>query len=132
MHPAPLGPPGLPDTVRLSVPCTPEHARAARTTAAACATMAGFSVDRLDDLRLVVDEVFVTMSAVGVQQVDLSLAVVGEDVHVAMSAATPVLGRGSPPDTRIAALLADVLAADVRIHLDAARPTFEATLGDGR
>jgi hypothetical protein len=128
----PLGHPDPSDTVRLSLPCTPEHARVARTTAAACAALAGFSIDRLDDLRLLVDEVFVVMSTVGVQRVDLSLAIVGDEVQVEMSAATPVLGRGPPPDTHITALLATVLASDVQLCLDATRPTFQATLGDGR
>jgi serine/threonine-protein kinase RsbW len=120
------------DVVSLSLPCTPEHARVARTTAAAFGAMAGFSIDGLDDLRLLVDEVFGAMGTVGVRRVDLCFARHDEGMHLEVAASAPVASRGPPPDTRIAVLLAAVLAADVRINLDGTRPTFEATIADRR
>ena len=120
------------DTVSLSVPCTPEHARVARTTAAAYGALAGFSIDGLDDLRLLVDEVFGAMGAAGVQRGRAPHRPPRRGLRVEMAASTPVPSRGPPPDTGIATLLATVLAADVRMDLDGDRPTFEATLGAGR
>jgi hypothetical protein len=118
--------------IRLSVPCTPEHAQVVRTTAAAVGATAGFTIDGLDDLRLIVDEVFGSMCTLGVLRVEMSL--VGREgmIGVQMSAAAPVAAPRSPPDVGVATLLAAVLATDVRVELRAALPTFEATVTDRR
>ena len=50
----------------VTMPCTPRFARVARTAAAACGVLEGFTVDELGDLRLLVDEVFVAMLELGV------------------------------------------------------------------
>ena len=48
-------------------------ARVARAAAAACCAIAGFSIDRVADVRLVVDEVFNVLVVVGVGPVRLRL-----------------------------------------------------------
>jgi hypothetical protein len=116
------------DPVRLSVPGTPEHARVVRTTAAAVGATAGFTIDGLDDLRLLVDEVFGSMCALGVPRVELCLAPHEGGLGVQLSAAAPIPTWASPPEISVATLLATVLATDVRVDLGAAWPTFEATV----
>jgi len=120
------------DPVRLSVPCTPEHAQVVRTTAAAVGATAHFTLEGLDDLRLLVDEVFGSMCTLGVPRVELCLVCRDGAVGVQMSASAPIPPWTSPPDLGVATLLAAVLATDVRVDLRAAYPMFESTVADRR
>ena len=61
-------------------------ARVARAAAAACCATAGFSVDRLADVRLVVDEVFNVLVVVGVGPIRLRLVPEYDTVDLEMSA----------------------------------------------
>jgi hypothetical protein len=116
------------EQVRLTMPCTPRFARVARTAAAACGVLEGFTVDELGDLRLLVDEVFIAMLELGVTAVELVLTPRDGQVVVLMTAAGE-LGppRGGADDT-LARSLAAVVASDVDFQLAAPRPTFAATL----
>ena len=62
-------------------------ARVARAAAAACCAIAGFSIDRVADVRLVVDEVFNVLVVVGVGPVRLRLMPTEDSVDLEMSAA---------------------------------------------
>ena len=62
-------------------------ARVARASAAACCAIAGFSIDRVADVRLVVDEVFNVLVVVGVGPVRLRLMPTEDSVDLEMSAA---------------------------------------------
>ncbi len=62
-------------------------ARVARAAAAACCAIAGFSIDRVADVRLVVDEVFNVLVVVGVGPVRLRLIPTEDSVDLEMSAA---------------------------------------------
>ena len=62
-------------------------ARVARAAAAACGAIAGFSIDRVADVRLVVDEVFNVLVVVGVGPVRLRLIPTEDSVDLEMSAA---------------------------------------------
>ena len=59
----------------------------ARAAAAACCAIAGFSIDRVADVRLVVDEVFNVLVVVGVGPVRLRLTPTGDTVDLELSAA---------------------------------------------
>jgi hypothetical protein len=61
-------------------------ARVARAATSACGTLAGFTVDRLADVRLVVDEVFNMLVVVGTGPIRLCLASAGAVVELEMSA----------------------------------------------
>jgi len=113
--------------VELDLPCRPRYARVARTAAAACAVLEGFSVDLLGDVRLLVDEVFSAMADLGVERVRLGFAPSDGHLTVSMEACTPArtAGRG---DLRFARSLADVVARGVDFGLDRERPTFVATI----
>lgn len=114
--------------VRVELPCTPSHARVARTVAAACGVLEGFSIDDLGDLRLLVDEVFGTMHALGVHSVELLLAPAHGEVIVLMRSCGTI-GPGRPDvDAQSARRLADVIARDVRFDLLGSPPTFAATM----
>ena len=76
---------------RRNTPCV------ACTTAAAVGVLAGFSIDGLDDLRLLVDEVFGVMGTVGVQRVDVNLVHWGEGMRVEMAAVLPCVVRRPTP-----------------------------------
>jgi hypothetical protein len=116
------------EQVRLTLPCTPRFARVARTAAAACGVLEGFTVDEIGDLRLLVDEVFVAMLALGATAVELVLTPRDGRVGVLMSAS----GELGPPrggaDDSLARSLAAVVASDVDFRLAAPHPTFAATV----
>jgi anti-sigma regulatory factor (Ser/Thr protein kinase) len=51
------------------------HARVARTTVAAALTLADFSIDRIDDVRLMVDEAFSALAVAGATRIEFRLQV---------------------------------------------------------
>ncbi len=116
------------EQVRVTMPCAPRYARVARTAAAACGVLEGFTVDELGDLRLLVDEVFVAMLELGVTAIELVLTPQGGRVGVLMTAS----GELGPPragaDPSLARSLASVVASDVDFRLAGPRPSFAATL----
>ena len=57
-----------------------------RAAAAACCAIAGFSVDRVADVRLVVDEMFNVLVVVGIGPIRLRLAPTDDLVDLEMSA----------------------------------------------
>jgi hypothetical protein len=112
----------------VTMPCTPLYARVARTAAAACGVLEGFSVEELGDLRLLVDEVFVAMYELGVRRVELQLSPGDRGVAVHMAADGPLDERRGAADVRFARTLADVVATDVRFDLLGGHPVFAATM----
>ena len=116
--------------VVMEVPCQPRYARVVRTAAAACGVLEGFSVDVLGDVRLLVDEVFMAMSATGVTAVRFRFAPSGGRLGVEIEAAGRVVSPGRP-DLRFVESLADVVAEGVSFGLDGERPRFAATIAAG-
>ena len=116
------------EQVRLTMPCTPRYARVARTAAAACGVLEGFTVDELGDLRLLVDEVFVAMLELGVTTIELVLTPRDGRVGVLMTASGELGPRRSGADPSLARSLAAVVASDIDFQLTRPRPSFAATL----
>lgn len=116
------------EQVRLTMPCTPRYARVARTTAAACGVLEGFTFDELGDLRLLVDEVFMTMLELGVSTVELLLTPRDRRVGLVMTAAGELGPRRGAAEPSLARSLAAVLASDVHFQLAGPHPSFAATL----
>ena len=85
-------------------------ARVARAAAAACCATAGFSVDRLADVRLVVDEVFNVLVVVGVGPIRLRLVPENDTVDVEISAARRDDRGWRLDEFEIVRLLTDVTA----------------------
>ena len=116
------------EQVRVTMPCSARFVRVARTAAAACGVLEGFTVDELGDLRLLVDEVFVAMFELGVTLVELVLTPDHGQLELVMAA----VGELGPPrgaaDPTFARSLAGIVASEVRFELDGPRPSFAATL----
>ena len=85
-------------------------ARVARAAAAACCATAGFSVDRLADVRFVVDEVFNVLVVVGIGPIRLRLAPTDDFVDLEMSAARRDARGWRLAEFEIVQLLTDVTA----------------------
>jgi hypothetical protein len=110
------------------VPCVPRFARVVRSAAAACGVLGGLAREELEDLRLLVDEVFVVILELGATAVELIVTPANGEVDLSLAA---VDGRGPPrgrADATFVRMLADVIGWDVRDELDAPRPTFGITL----
>ena len=116
------------DVISVTMPCTPLYARVARTAAAACGVLEGFSVEELGDLRLLVDEVFTAMYELGARRLKLRLAPADGVVAVQIAADGPLGERRGIADVRFARTLADVVASDVRFDLRGGHPLFAARM----
>ena len=79
----------------LTLPADSRMARIARLTATALGSMAGFSVDDSDDLRIGVDEL-VVMMVEGGDGADLTIRFEVTDSEVHVSAQTPASAHGDP------------------------------------
>ncbi len=79
----------------LTLPADSRMARIARLTATALGSMAGFSVDDSDDLRIGVDEL-VVMMVEGGDGADLTMRFEVTDSEVHVSAQTPTSAHGDP------------------------------------
>jgi hypothetical protein len=114
--------------VRVCVPCAARFARVARTAAAACGVLEGFSVEALGDIRLLVDEIFVAMYELGAADVELRLTPGHGRLAVAMECVGPLGGPRGVADVTFARALAGVVASDVRFDLAGTPPSFSAQL----
>jgi serine/threonine-protein kinase RsbW len=79
----------------LTLPADTRMARIARLTATALGSMAGFSVDDSDDLRIGVDEL-VVMMVEGGDGADLTMRFEVTESEVRVSAQTPASSDGDP------------------------------------
>lgn len=72
------------DEIQLDLPASPEYGRVARIAAANLALRRGFSLDEIDDLRLVMDEAAVMMLGPGLdaERLDIAFTVGGDTVSV--------------------------------------------------
>jgi hypothetical protein len=118
-----------PGDVVVDLPADGPFARVARTTAVSCASLEGFSIDKLGDVQLLVDEVFVAMIGLGVGRVRLRF------VPDCGALAVEMIGRGwaRAPESNndFVQTLAGVVAHDVTIELEPPVPRFAATIVAG-
>lgn len=123
--------PPLGGGIVLTLPCSPPYARVARTTSAALGALQGFTIDVVDDLRLLVDEVFMVLHDLGADRVTLRLAPIDDGLEIDIVAEGPLSAPRGTGETTLARAVAEVIAADVRFDLDAARPSFGALVNAG-
>lgn len=120
-------------TIRLTVPASPSWVVLVRTTATACCARLDFDVDRLEDVRLAVDEVATLLIGQAVPDAEIACAFTTHDdgrLDVALRART---ATGRLPDTStfawavLTALVDDVTATvdalDVTVVLRTSRRT---------
>jgi len=117
--------------VYLVVPAEARFARVARTLAATCAALHGFDVDRMDDVRLLVDEVFAAMLAAGARRVHLAFVLRNGALVMELVADHGRDVDRQPADAQFVHTLAGALATDVSIELDRDPPRFAATMAAG-
>jgi hypothetical protein len=107
------------ETIELSFPANPDLVVLARFTAATVAARAGFDVEEIEDLRLAVDELFVSLGPMDedgcvrlqLDRVDDTVSIVGsfEQFPRAPKAAKPVLDEAWERATELSELLLDSL-----------------------
>jgi hypothetical protein len=121
-------PPAQEWNVVVVMPAEDRYARVARTTAATCAVLEGFDVDRLDDVRLLVDEVFAAILGGGARHVEMRIALDEGRLVLELIAQRDGGGARDHADVTLVRDLADVLATEVSMELDRDPPRFAATL----
>jgi hypothetical protein len=99
-------------------------ARVVRTTVASVASLQGFSMEEIDDVRLLVDEAFVALCSTGSRAVVLRLGAADGCVVIELHGDHPP----GPVDTSALQTLASVLAVDFTIALTERPPRFRARL----
>jgi len=117
--------------VELSIPTDPAFVRIVRLTASGVAALIPFDVDRIDDLRITVDEICSTMIEVGRDVVRIVFTV--DDTSITVDAASAL---GSPDDLDeqrfdFTRQIIDVLADSHEFSRSDHEATFRATLAVG-
>jgi serine/threonine-protein kinase RsbW len=110
--------------VRLTIPASPAWVVLVRTAASACCARLDFPVDRLEDVRLAVDEVATLLVADAAPGAELVCELTPYDdgrLEVRMSAATT--SRRLPPADSFAWAVLTALVDDVTTQVDASRTT---------
>jgi serine/threonine-protein kinase RsbW len=110
--------------VEMTVRCSPGFARVVRNVVASAAALAGFSVDELDDLRLLADEGFVALCDAGSTTVRVRVDLDGDHVTIELRGDRPA----EPVDTSALRALATVLAVRSLVAFDEDPPRLAATL----
>ena len=108
--------------------CVPRFARVVRTMVAACAALEEFSVDRIADVRLLADELFIAACAVGAQEAVFRVTPDQGDVALAMTAALPAGAGAAAEGVRFARTCADVIAPGSELSVDGGELAFRALL----
>ena len=95
----------------LSIASDGRYARVARTVVASCASLRGFSVDDLGDVRLLVDTAFHAFAEIAAGPVEIRVRSGAHEVHVEMSVRRDGDRRLSEPDARILETVAAVIGS---------------------
>jgi hypothetical protein len=110
--------------VEIVLRCSTRNARIARAAAAASAVLEDFSIEQVEDVRLLVDEVFVLLCQAGADTAHMRLAMGDGCLAIEMC------GDGSPPDVEldvgVLETLVGVIAPGATVALDATPPRFMA------
>jgi len=117
--------------VELCIPTDPAYVRIARLTASGVAAMIPFDVERIDDLRITVDEICSTLIELGQGMIHLMFVLDGSTITV--NARTTVDGAGEIDTDRFSFTeqIIDVLADSHEFTRTDTDATFQATLEAG-
>ena len=107
--------------VRFRLPPAPRYARVARSAAAACASLEGFSIDSLGDVRLLVDELFHALSTIGVGPITIGLEPADGKLGLDMSARRRGAEGWDGPDLALLHTLIDVVTDESQFDVDTDR-----------
>ena len=110
--------------IRLRIPASPAWVVLARTTATACCARLDFDVDRLEDVRLAVDEV--TGMLIGLATQDSEVACVftpHEDGRLDIEISVTTGSRSLPPTDTFGWAVLTALVDDITTTVDASTAT---------
>ncbi|MGI8792690.1 MAG: hypothetical protein ACR2H3_05875 [Acidimicrobiales bacterium] len=115
----------MPDEVRLAMPANPEFLRLARVTAMGLASRVSFTIDDIEDLRIAIDELLLTVIGTNGRPGSVLLTYRLTDDGL------EVVGRGqfdeATPSVRLtefAELILGAVADEYEVGLDDGVPTF--------
>jgi hypothetical protein len=115
-------------SIRLDAGCEARNARVVRTVVAACAALEGFSIDRLDDVRLLADELFSVAAALGAPRVLFEIVPGPGQIAIGVSARRPESPDRADVELAFAQLIADAIARDAELAIDQDRISFSLTV----
>ena len=98
------------DLVALTIARDGRYARVARTVVASCASLEGFSVEDLGDVRLLVDTAFHALTDLGAGPVDIQLWPLESGLAIEMSTPRAADRRWTDPDAAMVETVASVVA----------------------
>ena len=104
--------PATDETVTMTVAPEGRYARVVRTVVASCASLEGFSLDDLGDVRLLVDTAFHALLEVGTGPVDIVVRPHREQLDIVMSAARRAGRRWNEEGMHLLETVAAVAAVD--------------------
>lgn len=118
----------LDSAVRLGLPAEGRYTRVARGVAVACASLEDFDVDDLVDVRLLADEVFLAVVALGRETVEVQLR--PSRRSLVMSARSPYGGTRtwSDPDLELPRLVFDVVCVEATYGIDDGQVWFDGRI----
>jgi len=117
-------------TTRLSVPAEPAYAVVVRTVAMTLAAQATLDGDRVQDARLLVDEIFNTLLSAANSSTEITYHFQIEGARLSMQAQVPS-SSGTPPATHsMQWRVLTALANHITAHHDDHVLSIEATLGN--
>lgn len=112
--------------VRFEVAAEPRFARLVRTSMGALAALESFSVDRTDDLRLLVDEVFNALIGAGATRISFEAAPAAGGLRIVMRA--PVRSAAPTDEFATAQRVAHVIAPGFVLGATDGAVEFTATV----
>jgi hypothetical protein len=120
--------PDDPDTVVLRAGCHPRYARVVRTVCASCASLQDFSIDRIGDVRLLADEVFNAVGALGASAVVFRLRAVDGALAIEVEADRDE-GASQPEEAlQLVAMMSSVIAPGAELSVEPRRVRFVAAI----
>ena len=122
----------MPSDVTVTVPARPDFVRLLRTVVSTVGARLDMTYDRIDDLRIAVDEACAQLLAISDGNMTMRVEPDGERVIVVVSSDAPV-GEGAWPPADVEESLAwrilDGLADEVRFELGEGGPAVRVAVG---
>ena len=119
------------DRVALTLAPDGRYARVARTVVASCASLEGFSVDDLGDVRLLVDTAFHALAGLGAGAVDIALWTEARGLVIEMSSPRGQGRQWNDPDAAMLMTVASVVGFEREFTDDDDRLTMRIAVRPG-